>query len=400
MIFPRFPAARISYLTTACLPLLVLAVFVQVCPLRAQDSPAFKIDETVTRFAFSADGRIAYAVRHVFSEKKIQLQRDDLWIADRDGKRRRILQGDKFVRGTLPFSYTVRGFLWSPDGSKLAVELATSEMINDDGDTRDGVATLLLDDTGREIQVSGGDSIITGASNAAWLADGATVAYWTEIQKPAAAAPKAGRQEPPPPILPLDRSFSMMRVNVMTGNSGALFAGRLFSALAWGGKRGDAMAIERSPDTSLHPRLVQIGPGAESSRDLATLDGYAGGLEISPSGKKVAYWIDNEQLEIRDTVLPTRVARVRVAVGLLAWSADETRVLVKRGAAARSGDLVWVSVPGLSNSAGGAMPAAVEVTPQAILHDLEFRQFDISEDGRTLAVVEPGKRNLLVYVLP
>ena len=395
MIFPRFPATRISFPTAACLTLLILAH-----PLRAQDTPAFKIDETVTRFAFSTDTRIAYAVRHVFSEKKIQLQRDDLWIADRDGKRRRILQGDKLVRGTLPFSYTVRGLQWSPDGSKLAVELATSEMINDDGDTRDGVATLLLDDTGHEIQVSGGDSMITGASNAAWLADGTTVAYWSEIQKPASAAPKTGSQEPPPPVLPLDRSFSMTRTNVMTGNSGALFAGRLFSALAWGGKRGDAMAIERSPETTLHPRLVQIDPASESSRDLATLDGYAGGLEISPSGKKVAYWIDNEHLEIRDTVLPTRVARVRVAVGLLAWSADETRVLVKRGAAARSGDLVWVTLPALTNAAGGAMPAAAEITPQAILHDLEFRQFDISADGKLLAVVEPGKRNLLMYALP
>ncbi|MBZ5660639.1 MAG: hypothetical protein LAO08_09550 [Acidobacteriia bacterium] len=395
MKFPRLAFVRFAFLTASCLHLLTCAR-----PLNAQDSPAFRIDETVTRFAFSSDARIAFAVRHVFSDKKIQLQRDDIWIAERDGKRRRILQGDKLVRGTLPFSYTVRGLQWSPDGSKLTVELATSEMINDDGDTRDGVATLLLDGAGREIQVSGGDSVISGASNAAWLADGANVAFLTEIQKPAAAASKTARQEPPPPILPLDRSFSMTRTNVTTGTSAALFPGRLFSALSWDGKRGDAMAIERSPETTLHPRLVQLDPGAESSRDLATLDGYAGGLEVSPSGKKVAYWIDNEQLEVRDTSVPARVTRVRVAVGLLAWSGDETRILVKRGAAARSGDLVWVPLPPLANLAGGEIPTAQEVTPQAILHDLEFRQFDISRDGKLLAVVEPGKRNLLVYALP
>jgi hypothetical protein len=369
-------------------------------PLKAQDTPTFKIDETVTRFAFSGDSRIAYSVRHVFSEKKIQLQRDDIWIAERDGKRRRILQGDKLVRGTMPFSYTVRGLIWSPDGSRLAVELATSEMINDDGDTRDGVATLLLDDTGREIQVSGGDSVISGATSAAWLADGASVAYLTEVQKPAVAEPKTARQDPPPPVQPLDRSFTVTRSTVTTGASSALFPGRLFSAIAWNVKRGDAMAIERSPETTLHPRLVQIDPGAESSRDLATLDGYAGGLTISPSGKKAAYWIDNGQIEIRDTVVPTRVARVRVAIGTLAWSGDETRILVKRGAAARSGDLVWVEVPALVSVAGSAILAAAEVTPQAILHDLEYRQFDISSDGKLLAVVEPGKRNLLVYPLP
>ena len=186
----------------------------------------------------------------------------------------------------------------------------------------------------------------------------------------------------------------------MNGSTGALFAGRMFSAISWNVKRGEAIAVERSPETTLHPRLVQIDPAANSSRDLATLEGYAGGLEISPSGKKVAYWVDNGQLEIRDTVLPAKLARIRVAVGLLAWSGDETRILVKRGAAARTGDLVWVAVPGLTNIAGGATPAATEVIPQAILHDLEFRQFDISTDGKFLAVVEPGKRNLLVYALP
>jgi dipeptidyl aminopeptidase/acylaminoacyl peptidase len=395
MKFSQSAAAR-----NASLIIFFLAFWISVLPVRSQDTPAFKIDESVTHFAFSSNARLAFAVRHVFSEKKIQLQRDDIWIADRDGKRRRILQGEKLVRGTLPFSYTVRGLQWSPDGSRLTVELATSEMINDDGDTRDGVATLLLDDTGRELQVSGGDSLLTGAGGATWLPDGANVAYLTEFLKPAAATPKTGRQEPPVPIQPLDRSFSMTRVNVTTGNSRALFAGRLFSAVSWNVKRGDGIAIERSPETALHPRLVQIDPGAESSRDLATLDGYAGGLEVSPSGKKVAYWIDNGQLEVRDTVLPTRMARIRVAVGLLAWSGDETRILVKRGAAARTGDLVWIAVPAFTNAAGGAMPAASEVVPQAILHDLEFRQFDISADGKLLAVIEPGKRNLLVYALP
>jgi hypothetical protein len=51
----------------------------------------------------------------------------------------------------------------------------------------------------------------------------------------------------------------------------------------------------------------------------------------------------------------------------------------------------------LAAFAAGAVPAAAEVFPQSILHDLEFRQFDISPDGKSLAVIEPGKRNLFVY---
>jgi len=48
------------------------------------------------------------------------------------------------------------------------------------------------------------------------------------------------------------------------------------------------------------PRLVALEPARESSREFGTPGGYAGGLSISPSGRKVAYWIDNEQLEVRE----------------------------------------------------------------------------------------------------
>ena len=395
MISSRFIAVRNVLLIPFCFPSLFFAL-----PLQAQDNLLFKIDESVTRFAFSGGGRIAFSVRHVFSEKKVQLQRDDIWIAERDGKKRRVLQGDKFVRGTMPFSYTVRGLRWSPDGSKLAVELATSEMINDNGDTREGVATFLLDDVGREIQITGGDSVISAATGAAWLADGSTVAYFAEQQKPGAAVAEKDKMGTPQQMAPLQRSFSMMRTNITAGGSDVLFPGRVFSAFAWNEKRDIAIAVERSPETTLHPRLVQLDPAKNESHDLGTLDGYAGGLTISPSGKEVAYWIDSEQIELRDIDGPNRVARVRVALGTLAWSGDEKRLLVKRGGAARSGDLVWVALPALATIAAGAVPQISEVLPQSILHGLEFRQFDISPDGKLLGVVEPGRRNLLVYALP
>src|SRR3977135_74017 len=139
------------------IPFLLVSFFFFV-DCRAQENPAFKIDEDIARFAFSGSGRIAFATRHLFSVKKIQLQRDDIWIAETDGKKRRILLGEKFVRGTGPFSYIVRGLRWSPDGSKIAAELGTSEMINDGGDlASEGVMTLLLDDEGREITIPGAD---------------------------------------------------------------------------------------------------------------------------------------------------------------------------------------------------------------------------------------------------
>src|ERR1700737_3576051 len=129
----------------------------------AQGSLAFKIDENISRFAFSSSGRIVFATRHVYSVKKISLQRDDIGIAEADGKKRRILFGEKFVRGTGPFSYAVRGMRWWADSRKLAIELGTSEMINEDGDTREGVMTLLLDDTGREMTIAGPKATIRAA---------------------------------------------------------------------------------------------------------------------------------------------------------------------------------------------------------------------------------------------
>src|SRR5882762_10002374 len=188
------------------IPFLLVTFFFADC--RAQENPTFKIDEDISRFAFSGGGRIAFATRHLFSVKKIQLQRDDIWIAEADGKKRRILLGEKFIRGAGPFSYTVRGLRWSPDGGKVAVEMETSEMINDAGDTREGVMTLLLDDAGREIVIPGTDSTIPGATNPAWMADGVSVAYLTEQGRANGQAPVAAASKSPLDRAPSDEAPS------------------------------------------------------------------------------------------------------------------------------------------------------------------------------------------------
>ncbi len=379
-------------------PLTILGLFAAafVWPLasRAQDNPSLRIDEDVTSFAFSGSGRIAYGARHVFSVKKIQLQRDDIWVAEPDGKKRRVLLGEKFVRGTGPFSYTVRALRWAPDGNKLAAELGTSEMINDDGDTREGVMTLLLDDAGREIQIEGGDSTIPGAFNPAWMADGATVVYLTEEQSD---------RKPSPDTAGSTKVLAANLVKPLAGVKSPLFAGHLFSAVVWDPDRSVGVAIERPANAGnmAGPALlVALDPIRNVLRTSATLEGYAGGLTLSPSGKKVAYWVNNEQLEVRDTDSPDRAARVRIALGTVAWGANEARGVVKRGPLRRSGDLVLVALPPMSNVAAGSAPKLIEVVPQSILHGLQFRGFDTSPDGRSLAVVEPGKRNLYLYPLP
>ena len=403
----------IALVRRAAILFLFAGIFFISAECGAQGSLAFKIDENISRFAFSSSRRIAFATRHVYSVKKISLQRDDIWIAEADGKRRRILFGEKFVRGTGPFSYAVRGMRWSADSSKLAVELGTSEMINEDGDTREGVMTLLLDDAGREITIAGADGTIPGATNAAWLTDGVSVVYLSEhVQENAVTSSEAASNSTSNPAstsataraklaeaLAANKLFSMNLVKAFSEGTRGLFEGHLFSVVAWDRKHDTGVGIERDAGGAGSLRLVTLDLAHESLQMLGTIRGYAGGLTISPSGKKLAYWIDNEVLEVRDVDAPNRMARVRVALGTLAWSGDEARVLVKRGAALRSGGLVWLTLPPLASVATGSEAATAEVAPQSILHDLEFRQFEISPDGRFLGVVEPGKRNLLVYAV-
>src|SRR5207245_1769021 len=103
---------------------------------------------------------------------------------------------------------------------------------------------------------------------------------------------------------------------------------------------------------------------------LAVLEGFLGGLSISPSGSKVAYFRDHGLLEIRDISAPNSVARVRIGYGSYQWEPDERRILVKRGLDRRSGDLAWVSlprtVPVADKSASNPVPVA-EVEPQPVL---------------------------------
>jgi hypothetical protein len=139
---------------------------------------------------------------------------------------------------------------------------------------------------------------------------------------------------------------------------------------------------------------------AQDDRELATLDGYEGGLYVSPSAKRTAYFIDKEVLEVRDLTEPSKFARLRTGFGTLQWSPDETRILLKRAPEKKSGDLVWIDIPALTAHAAKEQdPPVTQPALIPILHGLTFRDFAITPDGK-LAVIAPGKRNLLVFPLP
>ena len=62
------------------------------------------VDEEVTAFAYAPDGRIVFSVRRMYKAKKYDLQRDDIFILELNGKRRRIFTGEKFTHGDQPFT--------------------------------------------------------------------------------------------------------------------------------------------------------------------------------------------------------------------------------------------------------------------------------------------------------
>ncbi len=353
-------------------------------PARAQDTPSSTIDDEVTAMAFASDGRLVYAARRLFKTRLYDLQRDDIWLQGADGKRRRIVNGEKLVRGNVPFSYTVNSLRWSPNGRLLTAELITTAVIDAEGNTRDAGMTLLLNDDGKEIRIGSGDAVIQEGSNAAWLADGVTVVFLTEAVKPKLL-------------------FSIQNVRPVAGRGGPLFDGRTFLAAAWDTRKNIGYAVERDRRMEGPPRLQHLDLMKDTADELATLDAFAGGLTLSPSGTKVAYYRDHEVLEIRDLASPTHVARLRVGFGVYEWTPDERRILLKRSPEKKSGDLVWFDVPPLAAPPAGSptnsQPPVIEPVLTPALHGLTFREFEISPDGRTLAVIQPGRRNVLFFPL-
>src|SRR5258707_12349465 len=148
------------------------------------EKPLLNIDDDISAFAFAPDGRIVYSARHHFHTKQYDLERDDIWLQETGGKRRRLLQGEKFTRGNTPFSYIIDSFRWSPNGRLILAQLFTTSVVDEHGAAQDSIMTLALEDNGKEIRLGANDSLLKDAYDATWLMDNATIVYLTEIVKP------------------------------------------------------------------------------------------------------------------------------------------------------------------------------------------------------------------------
>jgi WD40 repeat protein len=378
-----FSRSRFRWLRRFCSLICALVGCCSLPPAKAQnlDKPLQSIDEEITAFAYAPDGRIVYAVNRKFKTKLYDLEHDDIWLQDASGKRRRLLEGQKFTRGNQPFSYIVNSFRWSPNGRFILAELLTTTVTDESGRTQDSFQTLVLDDSGKEIRIAKGDSVILDAGDPFFLLDNVTINCLSEAVTPR-------------------RLFSLKTARLDTGFGKSPHEGRTFRELLPLPGVYAAIAVEQDHSMTGPARLQRLKLLIDEHEELATLDGYEGGLSVSPSGKKVAYFIDKEVLEVRDLASPDHLARVRVGLGVLHWSPDESRILLKRAIEKKSGDLVWIDLPPTAAIAKDRDISIAQPEPISILHGLTFRDFAISPDGRFLAVVITGKRNLLVFPLP
>lgn len=360
--------------------LAVICSLLAVLPLHAQnlDKPSINIDEEVTAFAYAPDGRIVFSVRRMFKAKKYDLQRDDIWIMEPGGKRKRIFEGQKFTTGQGLFTYQVDSFTWSPNSHIIAVSLFTTSLDPESGAREDTPALLLLEDSGREIRPNGKDALVPSAQFPLWLRDNQTLVYLSNEEMPQGL-------------------FSLQYFNISTGPAGKPFEGRTFEGASRISGSNACIAVERPPRFEGPARLQRLDLLSQDDKEVATLDAYAGGVSVSPSGNFVAYFLDKEVLEIRDLTDPVRVARLRVGLGVLQWSADESSIYLKRTIEKKSADLVSFRVPQLRAYPPHSEIPVAEPDPNILLRGLTIREYSLSPDGRSLAVVLPGKRNLQIF---
>jgi hypothetical protein len=357
---------------------LLLTIFPSVSPAQNFDKPVTNIDEEVTAFAYAPNGNVVFSVRRMFKTKKYDLQRDDIWLLESGGKRKRLLEGQKFSHEDKLFTYQVVSFTWSPNAHIIAVQLFTTTMDPDAGAREDAPALLLLDDSGRELHPNGKDSLVMHAQNPLWLRDNQTLVYLTNEDTP-------------------QDLFAMQYLNISSGPGGKAFEGRTFEGASRISGSNAALAVERSRTFDGPARLQRLDLLSQDDKEVATLDAYSGGILVSPSGTRVAYFLDKEVLEIRDLTAPVRIARMRIGLGVLQWSTDESQLYLKRTLEKKSADLVTFRVPELRAYPSHSEIPVLEPEPRMLLHGLTIREYSLSPDGRFLAVVLPGKRNLQIF---
>ncbi len=322
--------------------------------------------------AWSPDSeRLAYGTEILVERKRSPMAYGDekfrryypgeVWLvtlAEMEKKPKRILRYRFLRRAFGDFSYTVNAVSWSPDGSKLALELTNENKES---------AVFFFTTKGKRIKLSRRSNFTFGYGGA-WLADNESYAMLHESVKPR-----------------LLHQVGVLRS--VAGRTMALFRYRSFAAVAWLAKKQQVVAAERDRDFADPPQLILGDLKTGKAEVLAEVADYLGGLQAAPDENRVSYFVGQDTLAVRELTPDAEVATFPVPLGRYQWAptSDAIFFLQPEKLGGRTGRLLRLHLG--------------DPEPRKVLDDV-LHNFWLAPDGRHLAVLTAGlEPKLKIYRL-
>lgn len=230
-------------------------------------------NDRVVTAALSSDGRLAYAVEKSVVSGERRQKRAEVYLMSLAGKgKKRFVRYEAMPDPANPrrlLAFSVERLEWSPDASKLAVEISD----------RGATAVFLFNSNGDPVELPNGANSVRGYG-AKWLADNSSLGVLEE-----AASPRLLHQ--------------VLAVRVEAGRAISLFPPRTFAAVAWVPGRMQAVLVEQDKGFARPPHLVVGDLTSGEVSDLGPEPDYVGGLRATSDGERFSYFVGQRKLLLR-----------------------------------------------------------------------------------------------------
>lgn len=327
-------------------------------------------DDLAVLAAWSPDGqRLAYGTEKQVRERNAPSLDDrqtyrypgEVWLTDFVEKPRRLFKHDRFRDwvGNAP-SYYVTRLDWSPDGTKLAVEVT-----DETGES----AVFLVTAEGKAARIGSSRVNFYPGYGAGWLDDSASLAVLNEASKPR-----------------LLHEVYLLRVT--GGRDVQLFRGKTFAAAAWLPKAHKAVLVEQDREYVEPPRLMLGDLEKGTLVPLDPLDdGFLGRLALTPDESKVSYFVGQNKLAVRGLGAEEKAEQWPIPLGRYQWLSSSALLFIE---------------PEVRGQATGWLTLYDRATDSKtrLLEETTLYDFWASPDGTRVAVLTAGPApHLRIYKL-